>query len=471
MRAVVIGGGPVGLFTAMLLAKRDVDVIVLDRDGAAPPTPDDAWSGWERRSVAQSRQVHFLQPRGRALLDEHLPEVTEELEARGAPRFNMIAGLARCLPSGPGEHDLSKYETITTCRRPVIESAVRAAAQRTERIEIRNHAIVRALSTGADARSGVPHVTGVRLESGEEIAADVVIDAGGRRSPVAAMIADAGGSAPIERSEDLGFVYNTRYYHGDTLPEMRGDLLAAIDSISILTMPGDNGWWSVTLYHSTADKQMRAVRNPEVFDRVVRAAPLHAHWADGDATPEVVTMASTANTVRDFVVDGVPCVTGLLPVGDAWGFTNPSIGRGMTLGLMQAIPVAEAVVAHGDNPVALAKEWQRTVDEVSSPWHDATVAFDRLRGPEAEAARLGLPDPFDPNDMNIAGMRAFDSARHYDADVLCEYADAMSCFALPDEIVSRPGVFDKVLEVAMTTEPYRTPGPDRKELEAILSGA
>lgn len=470
MKAVVIGGGPVGIFTAMLLAKRDVDVVVLDRDAAAPEDRDAAWDQWERRSVSQFRQVHFLQPAGRAMLEQHLPEVAEQLVAHGATRFNMVASLAERLPGGPGEHDYSRYETITTCRRPILESAYATAARGLGRIDIRNEVAVERLLTGAEVVAGVPHVVGVRLTNGEEIAADVVIDAAGRRSPVGAMIADAGGRKPDEHSEDVGFVYNTRYFRGDGLPEVRGDILAAVGSISVLTMPGDGGWWSVTLYHSPKDKQMRAVRDPKVFDRVMRALPLHAHWVDGTPMTDPITMASTANTMREFVVDGTPCATGILPVGDAWGFTNPSIGRGMTLGLRQAINTAEAVAAHASDPVAMAKEWQRATDESSVPWHDATVQFDRIRGPEVEAALHGLPDPHDPNDMNVAGMRAFDSARHYDADVLFAYGDAMGCYALPQELIARPGVFDKVLEVAMSTEPYVTPGPSRAELEELIVG-
>ena len=469
-KAVVIGAGPVGLAAAMLLAKHDVDVVVLDRDQAAPGTLDEAWDTWERRSVTQFRQVHFLQPRGRALLEEHLPAVVEQLIANGAVRFNVIEDLAKCLPDGPGDLDYSKFVTYTTCRRPIIESAYLAAARAMPSIEIRNQAIVSALLTGASVIPGVPHVTGVRLDNGDEIEADVVIDAGGRRTPVPAMIDAAGGRKPAERAEDLGFVYATRYYQGDSLPEVRGDLLAAVGSISILTMPGDHGHWSVTLYSSPHDKEMRAVRDPATFDRVVRAMPRHAHWVDGTAVTDVATMTSTANTVREFMVDGTPCATGLLPAGDAWGFTNPSLGRGMTLGLMQAIATADAIANHGADPVAMAKEWQRATEEVCVPWHDATVQFDRVRGPEVEAIRMREPDPHDPNDMMVAGSRALDSARHYDAEVLHNFGDAMCCFALPMELMGRPGVFDKVLEVAMSNPPYATPGPDRDQLEELLAG-
>jgi 2-polyprenyl-6-methoxyphenol hydroxylase-like FAD-dependent oxidoreductase len=315
---------------------------------------------------------------------------------------------------------------------------------------------------------GVPHVVGVETKSGERIFADVVIDVAGRRSPLSHMIEAIGGRRPAERVEDVGFVYNTRYYQGSSRPEVRGDPLAAVGSISVLTMPGDRGFWSVTLYHSPADKAMRKVRDPEVFDRVVRALPLHAQWADGKGSDEVHSMASTANTTRTFVVDGQPCATGVVAVGDAWGFTNPSLGRGIALGIMHAVDVAPVVAAHLDSPGQLPAAWTSATEARAAPWHDSTVQFDRVRGPEAEAIRLGKPDPHDPQDPMIAGFRAFDSARHYDAQVLNWFGLQAACVALPLEVASGEGVFERVLDVAGRHPPYRTPGPDRAELEALL---
>ena len=173
---------------------------------------------------------------------------------------------------------------------------------------------------------------------------------------------------------------------------------------------------------------MRNVRDPKIFERVVRALPNHAHWADGAPQGEPFSMASTANTTRQFVVDGVPCATGVVPVGDAWGFTNPSIGRGITLGLMHAVDIAPAVVEHMEDPRRLAGEWERRTDERAARWHASTVDFDRIRAPEVEAHLQGLPDPFDPSDPSVAGPRAFASASHYDPDVLQWFFEVISCF-------------------------------------------
>ena len=465
---VVIGAGPTGLVTAMLLAKRGMQVMVLDRDGPAPESVERVWDSWERRSVAQFHQVHLLQPAGRALLEEHLPLVIDELTKAGAVRFNVYKCYAQLLRGGVGEFDYSAFETLTTCRRPVLEFGFLAAARSTPGVVIRNDSVVTELATGASVLADVPHVVGVKLKSGETVQADLVVDAGGRRTPVPALIEAAGGRRPVERVEDQGFAYNTRYYRGPSRPEIRGDVLASVGSFSVLTMPGDQGYWSVTIYHSPSDKAMRRVRDPQVFDRVVRSMPLHAHWVDGEAMSEVVSMASTANTTRQFVSEGRPCVTGLVPIGDAWGFTNPSLGRGITLSLKHATSLAPIIADNVERPEDLALAWERETLGSAVPWHDATVQFDRIRGPEVEAFRQGLPDPFADN-SKVMGTRAFASAGHYDQQVNLWQAEIASCYSLPIDVISREGVLERAMAVASENPPYTTPGPDRVQLEALLT--
>jgi 2-polyprenyl-6-methoxyphenol hydroxylase-like FAD-dependent oxidoreductase len=396
--------------------------------------------------------------------------VFDELQAVGALRFNPAAAAARLLPDGAGNDlDLSRFETLTTCRRPLIEFAYASAAAKTPGVDIRYGCPATALVTGTEVIPGVPHVTGVRTQAGEAIEAKVVVDTAGRRSPLSSMIEAVGGRRPPERAFEAGFVYNTRYYRGAELPELRDDLLAAIGSISVLTIPGDNGWWSVTLYHSPKDKQMRKVRDPKTFERVLQALPNHAHWADGEPQGDIFSMAATANTTREFIVGGTPCATGVVPLGDAWGFTNPSIGRGITLGMMHVVEMAPAIAKHVDDPRQLADEWERRTGDRPARFHASTVNFDRLRAPQVEALMMGLDDPLDPSDPSVAGPLAFASAAHYDPQVLRWFFEVISCLSLPDEVLACEGALERVLEVALSNPPYSPPGPNRGELEEILA--
>lgn len=160
-------------------------------------------------------------------------------------------------------------------------------------------------------------------------------------------------------------------------------------------------------------------------------------------------------------------VLGAGPVGLASAI--PSIGRGITLGLMHVIDMAPAIAEHIDDPRQLASEWERRTGDRPARWHASTVDFDRLRAPQVDAFLLGLDDPFDPSDPGVAGPRALASTAHYDPQVLEWFFEVISCCSLPGEVMAREGVFERVLEVALSNPPYSSSGPNRAELEEILA--
>ena len=100
----------------------------------------------------------------------------------------------QCLPQAelkllPNCGHLPMFEQETA----FVEAVTARVAEETPGLTVRRGAAVRGVLTGAPAHDGVPHVTGVELEDGERIDADLVVDATGRRSPLARWIADAGG--------------------------------------------------------------------------------------------------------------------------------------------------------------------------------------------------------------------------------------------------------------------------------------
>jgi 2-polyprenyl-6-methoxyphenol hydroxylase-like FAD-dependent oxidoreductase len=467
-RIVVAGGGICGMAAAMLLARDGHEIVVLERDEApVPPDPEASWDSWARRGIGQFRIAHLMLPRGYQILRAELPDVAARLQEAGGLTYNMLADALAAIPGATPREDDARFDT-STGRRPTIEWAFATAADDEPGVTVRRGVAIRGLVAGPSVVPDVPHVIGVVLADGEEVTADLVIDATGRRSPTVEWLAALGGPAPVEEAEDIGFLYTGRFWRAPdgVLPETRAAGLTPCGSISLLTIPSDNCTWSTTIYTVASDAALRAVRQPEVFERVWASFPDHAQWLDGEPISDIATMSGAVDRSRHFVVDGVPVVTGMLTIADAAACTNPSVGRGMSLGLLHTVVMRDAVRQHLADPVALALAFHEATVEQLDPWHQATKDLDHGRIAEMHAAIDGTtlePTP----EAQIAGALA--GATTFDADALRWFLELLSCLTLPMELFARPGVFERVLELAPQVPPPVPYGPDRTQLLELVT--
>jgi 2-polyprenyl-6-methoxyphenol hydroxylase-like FAD-dependent oxidoreductase len=468
-RIVMIGGGVIGLCSSVLLAKDGHDVTVLERDPAPPPDPGEAWTSWERRGVNQFRMLHAFLPGFYNVMRAEAPEITAALAAAGALGLNVIDNIPAELTGGRRPED-AIFDSLTA-RRPVAEAAIASVVAQTDGITVRRGEAVRGLLTGTPVADGTPHVIGVVTESGEELRADVVIDCGGRRSSLPAMLEAIGGLEPVEEREDCGFIYYGRHFRSSdgSTPAIFGPLLMQYESMSILTLPADNGTWGVGLIASSKDAALRALGDVDVWERVLRGYPLAAHWIEGEPIDDgVAIMAKIEDRHRTFVVDDRPVATGVLALADSWACTNPSVGRGITIGARHARALRDLLRDPPDDPITLSTAWHAATLGSVEPWYRTTLSYDSARHEQVTASIEGRP--FEP-DAAYEMTMAVSVAALKDPEVMRAYFEIAGALTLPQDVMARPGMFERIIELGSGWRDEQLPGLSRGELLATIGGA
>ena len=469
-RVLIVGSGIVGSSFALLAAKDGHEVTLLERDAAPPPaTAEEAWDNWERRGVNQFRLLHYFLARFRQIITAEMPQVVAELDASGALRLNPLTTIPESM-SGGWRPDDDRFEALTG-RRPVVEAAFARVIDANPSITVRRGTAVRGLLVdGRTGNGSPPHVDGVVTDSGEELRADLVVDAGGRRSALPAWLDAIGARSPIEVKEDCGFVYYGRYFRSadGSLPFAFGPPLQHHESFSTLTLPADNGTWGIGVLTSASDAPARALARDDTWERVVRACPLVAHWLDGTPMQSVAVMAKIEDRVREYIVDGAPVVTGIVAVGDAWACTNPSVGRGATIGLMHAVALRDLLrdgAVDLEDWAAFARRWAEITEATVAPVYHDTLSFDHHRLAQIDAQIAGRPYVTDDESWILG--EALANGTGQSPELLRGVVDLANLLASPAEVFARPGVAEAMAPfIGRAAE--LPPGPSRSEFLALL---
>jgi len=473
---VVVGGGVAGLGAALALAGAGHEVAVVERDSLPEAaSPADAFEGWQRRGAPQARHSHAFLARLRNLLRDRAPDLLADLLAAGAAEVDLtahpppaLAGMDR----RPGDEDLVNI----ACRRTTFEWVLRG------HVAARGVALRTASVAGLTAEAepgGPPRVTGVRLDGGGTWAADVVVEAAGRRSRLPGWLA-AAGAGPVEETEEpTGIVYSSRFYRclpGGGAPPLDRLVLGDLGHLKYALFPGDNGTFSITFGIRAADADLRGVLRPEPFTAVAQALALRAWLAPGASEPitGVEVMGGLVNRLRRFSPGGVPAATGVYAVGDSSVCTNPLYGRGCALALVQAFALADVLAAHPAGGAEAALAYDGATAAAIEPWYRAAVAQDEADRADAAALAAGHGE----GDQLAAIVReGLLPAARTDPVVYRAFVRAFNLLDPPGAMMADPEVVRRVMAAWRARRDGRAvPGdadeaPGREELLAVVAAA
>ena len=468
-RVVVVGAGLGGLASARFVARRGHDVVLLERDQQSPPGgAEEDFSDWQRPGVPQARQPHRFLGLAYRLLAEEAPDLNDDLLRRGVLRTDLgIRGYG----ARPDDADFSMC-----ARRLVYEAAVREAVERESGVTVCAGSAATEVITTFD--TAVPIVVGLRTQAGDQVDADVVVDATGRRSPLRRWLQDADVAPPPTTTQECGFYYFSRFYRlrpGKEFPTTETPIQSRLDFVTALAFPGDNRTFSLALAVAADDPCRRGLRQPTVFDRVLDAFDVTAPWLDaGDPITDVHTMARIENRWQRLIGEsGAPLVGGLILIGDSSLHTNPTFGRGVSLAFAQAQQLARTVEMCAADPIHYVDEFEAWTQRNLGVWFELQVAADAARLAQLETALHGrtstAPRPPPNEDMQLlAGLFALVPRDEVASRALAQLMNLLVTpgeLAHDEDLMARVGAF-------LDTKPnlrMQGQGPSREEFVELAS--
>lgn len=399
-RAIIVGGGMAGLFSARVLSDHFAEVVILDRDDE-PVTPD------SRSSVPQGHQFHVLLPGGLDAMTEWFPGFVDDLIDSGSipmqlgTDFYAYTSLGKSYSiqaHAPDRFESGQYTYVQT--RPHLELSVRQRVAGLHNVSFR----YRTLVDGPVLDAG-GCVSGVSIRDGEPMSADLVVDAGGRNSVTAQWLPDLGYELAPETYVNCDVTYSSFMCEPEEWDAFEGTVMFLMpptdgdyDSRGGAVIKLPDGKWMLTLLGRYGDTPPRDWDGYREFGRTL----VHPIW---DELADTVTPIGDVKTyrmkraVRHHYEQVERFPDGLLPIGDSVCFFNPTHGQGMSAAAGQ-VRGLEALLADrasdGRGLDGLAMEFFPIAGEwVRGPWILAAMgdfAHPKCTGdfPEADLPDLML---------------------------------------------------------------------------------
>lgn len=334
--AIVVGAGIGGLSAAAALAGKFGEVLVLDRDERPA-------SGGPRAGVGQGSHTHTLLKGGEASLEALLPGFTEALYREGGVRLQAGTDV-KFFDFGGMMPDCDAGFAVTAMSRPLYEKTLRDLVAARPGVDIRFGIDVRRFRI-EDGRC-----TGVELETGETLAADLVVDATGMNGPLAQQLATDGHAAFETQNVKINVVYATAKFRQP--PKYRGERLGFFvlpgppSPYFGLMLPIEDNQWIVSLGGRGANTPPRDLQGFRGYASNYPTPDIHERIRGAEPTTDFRLFRKTFATRRRFdTASRWP--ERLVPIGDAMSSVNPTYGQGMSVAALQAGELAKQLQERG----------------------------------------------------------------------------------------------------------------------------
>lgn len=386
--AVVIGGSLAGLMTARVLADHFDSVTMLERDhiDSQPAL---------HKSIPQGNHLHALLYGGQQVIASLYPDFIDTLEQLGAVRVRVGKDIVFYIPDGKA------YSITGTVREPrdlgfdshaqsrgLLEYCVRRCTLEHTKVAFQSDCAVQEL-VYEDGR-----VHGVRYTRGGDsqiLAADFVVDAGGRGSRVPHWLTELRFQAPAETTIGVDFAYSSAkfrkppayaepermlIFYGAAPYQVRQGLMEEIEEgLLHVSLAGRFGEYPPDTEEGFLGFA-KALFTPKLYDLI----------KDAERVSDITHYRFPTSVQRHYErLTAFP--EGLLVLGDAISSFNPIYGQGMSSAALQVKALQEllaqrAAGEQGLEGLALSF-FPKAAEIIVTPWTLAATqdfAYPQTRG-------------------------------------------------------------------------------------------
>lgn len=363
-RAIVIGGSIAGLLAARVLSEQFDRVTIVDRD-QLPQTSE------PRRGVPQSVQPHVLFTKGYRILEELFPGIGATIEAAGAVPLDwgkdfLCFQRGNWSPTTEAPTGMKSY----TCTRPLLESTIRQQVSQLANVEFLPGQRV----IGLDGDSTL--IRGIKLQSGQALSAQLVVDASGRSTQTPQWLQDLGCTPPVATVIDPKLGYATRRYRIPAECQPNGKILLISQEAPDQTRLGylaqvEHQEWIATLGGYGGDYPPTETEGFLKFAQSLSDSAFYQAIAQAEPRSEIRAHRATANRLYHY--EDIELPEGLIALGDAVCALCPVYGQGMTVSAMSALLLCRWLRQQPQSSVRNGASFQKRLAQSNAfPWSLAT---------------------------------------------------------------------------------------------------